>query len=109
MSRSHLGRATGGAARLGGARAAIKNFEEAHDAARKAAAREFFHLAADLREVRARARAVLEDAGFVFHEIKDRHQIIVQIDETSEHCGVRALVVSFIESVAGSQKFPPLP
>src|SRR5207237_4898752 len=61
----HLGRPSGDAARLGGAGGAVEHFEEAHQAAGGAAAREPLHLPAQLGAVGAAARAVLAAAGLV--------------------------------------------
>ena len=67
----HLGCAAGGAARLDRARCAIADLEEAHEARALAAARERLVLAAELREVGARSRAVLEEARLARPEVHD--------------------------------------
>ena len=72
----HLGGAARGAAALGRARGAVEHLEEAHEAARRAAARELLLLAADRAEVRARARAVLEEARLALDEVVDRHEVV---------------------------------
>src|SRR5262249_50727433 len=87
----HLCGATRGAARLGGARCAIEDLEEAHEAARRAAARELLLAAADRAEVRAGARAVLEEARLGLDELVDAHQVVIRrLDEARR--ALRALV-----------------
>ncbi len=58
----HLGGAAGGAARFDGARGAVADLQEGHEAGGLAAARELFILAAQRREVGAGAGAILEQA-----------------------------------------------
>ena len=67
----HLGGAARGAARLDGARGAVADLEEAHQARAAAAAREGLVLAAQVGEVGAGARAVLEETGLAGPEVHD--------------------------------------
>ena len=67
----HFGRASCCSPGLYGAGRAITDFEEAHEAGRAPAARELFVGAAERREVRARARAVFEEARFPDPQIHD--------------------------------------
>ncbi len=67
----HLGSAAGGATRLDGAGGAVADFQEAHEAAGLAAAREGLALAAQRRKVAASAGAVLEDAGLTNPQVHD--------------------------------------
>ena len=57
----HLRRATRGATALDGIRVAVETFQEAHDAARNAAARKLLALGAQGAEVRSGARSALEE------------------------------------------------
>ena len=90
----HLRGPARGAAALDGARGAIAHGQEAHQARAAAAAGEGLLGAADLGEVGARARAVLEDAGLAGPEVHDAagvHQIIRDaLDEAG--MGLRTLV-----------------
>ena len=72
----HLRRASRRAAALRGAGCAIEHLEEAHEPARRSAAGELLLTPANLTEVRARARSVLEEARFVFDELVDSHQVV---------------------------------
>ena len=67
----HLGGAARRAARLDGARRAVADLEEAHQAGRTAAAGQFFAFAAQEREVGAGAGAVFEQARFTHPQIHD--------------------------------------
>ena len=70
---------------------AIEHLEEAHQARRRAAARELFLRPRIAREVRARARAVLEEARLVLDELEDAHQVVVdRLDEAGR--ALRVLV-----------------
>ena len=71
VNHHHFCRPARCAARLDGARRAITNLEEAHEAGGLAAAREFFAFAAQVREIRAGARAIFEQARFAHPEIHD--------------------------------------
>ena len=84
----HLGRAPGDPARLGGAGRLVEHFQKAHQAAGGAAAAQALHLAAQFREVGARARAVLEDARLVVDQVEDRLEVVVAaLDEAGRHLG----------------------
>ena len=75
----HLGGAARCAARLDRTSCTVANLEEAHEARRFAAARKRFGGCAERREVRAGARAVLEEACFADPEVHDAalvHQIV---------------------------------
>ena len=68
-----------------------KHLEEAHQAARRPAAGELLLLAADGAEVRARPRAVLEEARLALHELVDAHEVVAdRLDEARR--ALRALV-----------------
>jgi hypothetical protein len=67
----HLGRAPRRAARLDSARGAIEHFEERHQAARGAAARQLFTGAANPREVSTRTGAAFEDARLADETVED--------------------------------------
>ncbi|GJE34191.1 hypothetical protein LDDCCGHA_4398 [Methylobacterium oxalidis] len=90
----HLGGAARGAAGLDRARRAVADAQEAHQARRLAAAAEALVLAAQQREVRARARAVLEQAGFPHPQVHDAalvHEVVLHgLDEAG--VGLRVLV-----------------
>ena len=87
----HLRGAPRGAARLGRACRAIEDLEEAHEPARRSAAGELLLATADLAEVRAGARAVLEEARLRLHELVDAHEVVVRrLDEARR--ALRALV-----------------
>src|SRR5690606_10182433 len=87
----HLRGAPRGAARLGRARRAIEDLEEAHEAARGAAAGELLLAAADRAEVRPRAESVLDEPSLRVDEIVDAHQVVVHaLDEARG--ALRALV-----------------
>ena len=68
---NHLGSATGGAAGLDGRSGAVADLEETHQAGALAAARKRLILTAALREIRARSRAVLEQARLARPQIHD--------------------------------------
>ena len=68
---NHLGRTARGAARLDGACCTVTDLEEAHQARGFATAREFFAFATEMREVRAGAGAIFEQARFTHPEIHD--------------------------------------
>ena len=65
----HLGRAPRGAARLDRARGAVADLEKPHQPRGASAARQLFALAAQRGEVRARARAVLEEPRLAHPEV----------------------------------------
>src|SRR5262249_6953472 len=67
----HLGGAARRAARLDGAGGAIADLEKAHQAGRSAAAGKRLAFATELREVRAGAGAVFEDARLAHPQIHD--------------------------------------
>jgi hypothetical protein len=49
----------------------------------------FFLTAADLGKVRARARAVLEEAGLVLGQVEDAHQVVIDgLDEAGRALGL---------------------
>src|SRR5690606_13271787 len=78
----HLGGAPRRPPALRGTGSSIEDLEEAHEPARRAAARELLLLAADLAEVAAGSRAVLEVPRLRLHEVVDAHQ--VDIDGLNE-------------------------
>src|SRR5262249_53358638 len=78
----HLRRTPRRTAALRRAGRAVEDLEEAHEAGARAAARELLLLAADLAEVRARARAVFEEARLALHEVVDAHEVVAhRLDE----------------------------
>ena len=89
----HLGGAACGAAALDGACSPVTDLEEAHQAARPAAARKALVGAAQRGEVGARARAVLEEACLADPQVHDA----VLVDEIVLHrldeAGVRLRVL----------------
>ncbi len=89
----HLGRAPRGAARLDGARRAVADLEEAHEARRLAAARQFLVGAAQLGEVGAGAGAVLEQARFAHPQIHDAVLVDEIVLDRLDEAGVRLRVL----------------
>ena len=89
----HLGGAPGGAARLDGAGGAVADLEEAHQARRLAAARERLALAAQVGEVRARARAVLEEPRLAHPEVHDPALVDEVVPDALDEAGVRLRVL----------------
>ncbi len=85
----HLGGAPRGAAGLDGAGRAVADLEEAHEAGRLAAARERLVLAAQAREVGARAGAVFEQARLAHPEIHDPARIDQVVRDALDEAGVR--------------------
>ena len=85
----HLGGAPGGAARLDGAGGAIADLEEAHQARGLAPARERFALAAQVGEVGARARAVLEEPRLAHPEVHDPAVVDEVVLDALDEAGVR--------------------
>ncbi len=89
IDRHHLGGAPGRAARLDGARRAVADPQEAHQARRAPAARKPLALAAHLREIRAAARAVLEDARLAHPQIHDPALVDEIVIDRLDEAGVR--------------------
>ena len=89
----HLGGAPGGAARLDGAGGAVADLEEAHQARRLASARERLALAAQVGEVRARARAVLEEPRLAHPEVHDPALVDEVVPDALDEAGVRLRVL----------------
>src|SRR4029077_19689941 len=85
----HLGRAARGAARLDRARRAVADLEEAHQAARAAAAGKLFAFAAQAREVGAGAGAVFEQAGLAHPEVHDAALVDEVVIDALDETGVR--------------------
>ena len=85
----HLGGAAGGAARLDGARGAVADLEEAHQAGGLAAACKRFVFAAQAREVRAGARAVFEQARFPHPQVHDPAFVDEIVGDRLDEAGVR--------------------
>ena len=88
----HLGRPPRGAARLDRARRAVADLQEAHQPRGLAATRQAFPLAAQRREVRARAAAIFEQARLADPEVHDPalvHQIVAdRLDEAGMGLGM---------------------
>ena len=89
----HLGGAAGGAARLDGAGGAVADLEEAHQAGGLAAAGEAFAFAAQLGEVGAGARAVLEEARLADPEVHDAALVDEVVVDRLDEAGVRLRVL----------------
>ena len=88
----HLGRPPGGAARFDGARRAIANLEEAHEARRPSAPRQLFAIAAKPREIGPGARAIFEEPRLAHPQIHDAalvHEVVRdRLDETGMRLGM---------------------
>ncbi len=89
VERHHLRGAARGAARLDGARGAVADLQEAHQAGRAAAARQALVLAADVGEVGAGAGAVLEDAGLAHPQVHDAALVDEVVGHGLDEAGVR--------------------
>ena len=85
----HLGGPAGGAARLDGAGGPVADLEEAHQAARFAAAGKRFAVAAQGGEVGAGAAAVLEDAGLAHPQVHDAAVVDQVVGYRLDEAGVR--------------------
>ena len=85
----HLGRAPRGAARLDGAGRAVADLEERHQPGGLAAAREQLVLAAQLGEVGAGARAVLEQPGLAHPQVHDAAVVDQVVLDRLDEAGVR--------------------
>ena len=85
----HLGGAARGAARLDRARGAVADLEEAHQAGRLAAAGELFAFAAQLREIRAGAGAVFEQARLAHPQIHDAALVDEVVGDRLDEAGMR--------------------
>ncbi|GBD16880.1 hypothetical protein HRbin26_01790 [bacterium HR26] len=89
IDHDHLGRPARGAAALDGASGAVEDLEEAHQAGRGASAGERLAFGPDLGEVRARARAVLEDARLAHHQVEDPTGVDQVVLDRLDEAGVR--------------------
>ncbi len=89
----HLGRAARGAARLDGARRAVADLEEGHQAGRLAAAGQPLVLAAQLGEVGAGARAVLEEPRLAHPQVHDAALVDEVVGDGLDEAGVRLRVL----------------
>ena len=106
----HLGRPSRDAARLGGAGGAVEHLEEAHQAAGGATAGEPLHLPAQLGEVGAAARAILEDARLVVDQIEDGLEIVVAaLDEAGRHLRPAVGVAGLVGGAGGEVHRPVAP
>ena len=85
----HLRRAARGAARLDGARGAVADLEEAHQAGRLAAAGEPLAFAAQPREVGAGAGAVLEQPRLAHPQVHDAALVDEVVIDRLDEAGVR--------------------
>ncbi len=85
----HLGGAPGGAAGFDRAGGAVADLEEAHQARRLAAARQRLVLAAQLREVRAGARAVFEQPRLAHPQIHDAVVVDEIVLDRLDEAGMR--------------------
>ena len=85
----HLGGAAGGAARLDGARGAVADLQEAHQARRLAAAGQGFAFAAQIGEVGAGAGAVFEQARLADPQIHDAAVIDQIVGDGLDEAGMR--------------------
>ena len=89
----HLGRAARGAAGLDGARGAVADLEEGHQAGRLAAAGQALAFAAQVGEVGAGAGAVLEQAGFADPQVHDPAVVDQVVVDALDEAGVRLRVL----------------
>ena len=89
VDRHHLGRAPRRAARLDGARRAVADLEERHQARRLAAARQPLAFAAQRREVGAGAGAILEESRLAHPEIHDAALVHQIVGDALDEAGVR--------------------
>ena len=85
----HLGGAARGAAGFDGARGAVADFQKAHQAGRLAAAGELLAFAAQLREIRAGAGAVFEQARFAHPQIHDAALVDEVVRDRLDEAGMR--------------------
>ena len=85
----HLGGPAGSAARLDGAGGAVADFEEAHQAAGLAAAREGLALTAKKREIGSGATAVFKDACLAHPQIHDAAFVYQIVAHRLDEAGVR--------------------
>ena len=85
----HLGGAARRAARLDGARRAVADLQEAHQAGGAAAARQLFAFAAQQREIGAGARAVFEQARFAHPQIHDAALVDEVVGHALDEAGMR--------------------
>ncbi len=103
----HLGRAARGAAGLGGAGALVEHLQEGHQARGGAAAGELLVLAAQVGEVGAGARAVLEHARFLLQQLEDGHQVVVHpLDEAR---GALRVLVGILQHQRRLRRLVPVP
>ncbi|MCY1511070.1 hypothetical protein D9M68_454640 [compost metagenome] len=89
IDNDHLGGAAGGATRLDGAGGAVADLQERHQAGGLAAARELFAFAAQMREVGAGARAILEQARFTHPEVHDAAFVDEIVSDRLDKAGMR--------------------
>ncbi len=89
----HLGGAARRAARLDGAGGAVADLEERHQARRLAAAGELLAFAAQLREIGAGARAVLEQARLAHPQVHDAALVDEVVLDALDEAGVRLRVL----------------
>ncbi len=89
IERHHLRGTSGRSAGLDRPGSPVTDLEEAHQTARASAAGERLVLAAEGREVRARARAVLEDPGLSHPEVHDPAVVDQVIGDRLDETGVR--------------------
>ncbi len=88
----HLGRAAGGAAGLDGAGRAVADLEEGHETRRTAAAGERLSVPAQLGEVGAGSRSVLEQARLAHPQIHDAAFVHQVVGDRLDEAGVRLRV-----------------
>ena len=89
VDHDHLGRAARGAAGLDRAGCAVADLEEAHQAARAAAAGQALAFAAQAREVGAGAGAVFEQARLTHPEVHDAALVDEVVLDALDEAGVR--------------------
>src|SRR5262249_52481544 len=89
VDHDHLGGAARGAAALDRARGAVADLEEAHQAARAAAAGKALAFAAQAREVGAGAGAVLEQPRLAHPEVHDAALVDEVVLDALNEAGVR--------------------
>ena len=85
----HLGRAARGAARLDGARRAVADLQEGHQAGGLAAARQLLAFAAQRGEIRAGAGAVFEQARLAHPQVHDPAFVDEIVFDALDEAGMR--------------------
>ncbi len=101
IDRHHLGGAPGCAAGLDGARRAVADLEEAHEAGGAAATRQLLVLAAQFGEIGAGARAVFEQPRLAHPEVHDAALVDEVVGDRLDEAGMRLRML--ISAVGGRE------